>query len=155
MPERRPIQRNLGREVRINVLNIQLLLGPSQGIESVLKITGLICLPSLAVFLAPMEEKGMNTIETRKRSRPVSQGQKEFCGHHQEELSPDSPSMEASVLSYLAGITAFFCHSIIHSFIHSAKRLPWTCCKPGIVPGKFWRILLPVMVKIFLEINDC
>lgn len=74
----RPIQKNLGREVRVNVLNIQLLQGPSQGIESVLKITGLICLPFLAVFLAPMEEKGMNTIETRKRSRPVSQGQKGF-----------------------------------------------------------------------------
>lgn len=67
-----PVQRNLGREVRVNVLNIQLLQRPSQGIENVLKITGLICLPSLAVFLEPMEEEGLNTKGTGKRPRPIS-----------------------------------------------------------------------------------
>lgn len=35
-----PVQKNLGREVRVNMLNVQLLQGPSQGIENVLKITG-------------------------------------------------------------------------------------------------------------------
>lgn len=42
------IQRNVGREVRVNVLNIQLLQRPSQGTENVLNITGsFVCIPWL------------------------------------------------------------------------------------------------------------
>lgn len=68
----RLIQRNLGRKVRVNVFNIQLLEGPSQGIETVLKITGsFVCILWLC-FLELIVEGRLNTMKTGKRPRSVS-----------------------------------------------------------------------------------
>lgn len=138
-----PIQRNLGRQVRVNMLNIQVLQGPSQGIENVLEMTGsLVCILRLCSWNL-CRRKGECSGNWKRTNASRGKG---FVAIVKKSLNR-IPS-QSSLCRKLPSTD----HSFIRLFICSfGKYFP--AVSLGWCLEKFWR--LRVLVKIFLEINDC